>query len=292
MYSDSDIVIYKDPLAYILKLDFNYMIFQRDKTICTGFFYIRACEKSLLLLTHALKDLKMNKIGDQRSMIATYAYFKIQPNLLPDDLFSSGKVFFEKYQYSWDLNIQNIYMMHNNWVRGRVCKRLRMLELGYINSTRDNEVTKYITANSMSFDALALRKQLTTLVNIANQLGRVLIIPPIPCDIGKGYCTIANRELDSCYSDLLSNITYGYRESSFIGKANIPNTLKNSLSNQKFIAFIDNCNKTNETVLDFPPRRKYSSEIVCYQCLLSFDECVINYSINKMDTTLISIIFS
>lgn len=291
LYTDSDIILYKDPFPYISQLNFQYMVFQKDISLCTGFFFIRACETSSKLLNYAVDYIKNNLKGDQKSMIEAYRHYRLTPDLLPEGLFSSGKVFFQKYQYSWDLNSSDIYIMHNNYVLGRVCKRLRMLELGYLNSTKDSEFTKYITANSMSSNITILEDQLSTLIDIANQLKRVLILPPIPCDIGTGYCTISNRKRNRCFSGLLSNLTYGYRESSFIGKLQIPDSLKRSLSNQQFVEFSYHCNEiVKQSVVMFPPRALYHSEVVCHRCFSSFKDCVVNYFSDKSEISLVSVI--
>lgn len=290
LYTDSDVILYKNPFSYISRFEFQYMVFQRDRSICTGFFFIRACKMSLKLLDYAVECIKQNKTGDQKSMVDSYRYYNITPDLLPESLFSSGKIFFQKYQYSWDLNSSDLYMMHNNYVRGRECKKLRMLELGYLNSTKDSEFTKYITANFLSDNTTILEEQLSALVNIANRLERVLILPPIPCDLGKGYCTITNIRCNQ-WMYLLSKLKYGYRESSFIGKPQIPESLKQSLSNQQFIEFSYHCNEVfKQSVVMFPPRELYHNEVVCHRCFSSFKDCVVNYFSGKSEVSLVSII--
>lgn len=285
MYSDSDIVIYKNPIPYINQLNFDTMIFQKDATICTGFFFILACEKALELLDYALNDLKMTKKGDQKSMISSYYHFGLTPDLLPQHLFCSGAVFFSKYQYAWDLSFSDIYTMHNNYIRGKECKRLRMLELGYTKTSYDANSTKYLTANALPLQSDELQKQLSLLVDLANQFHRVLIIPPIPCSIGKGYCTIANREHNGCFYDLLSQLQFGHRESSFIGK------LKSSLTNQTFISFDRECNLNyGELVVPFPPRNEINHTVLCVKCLKPIQECVVDYFHNRNGEKLISLI--
>ena len=146
-----------------------------------------------------------------------YHKHNLKPYLLPNQQFCSGLVFFSSHQYSWDEVSPSIFMMHNNYVRGSICKELRMLELGYRRrKEKDSEDHLYLTAESLPFNETDIRIQLTLLAQIANQLDRTLIIPPIPCSIGKGYCTLCNRELDGCFASILQSINHGFRESVLI----------------------------------------------------------------------------
>ena len=105
-------------------------------------------------------------------------------------------------------------MMHNNYILGSVCKQYRMLEMNYTSHrTKDPEDTRYLTAESLPFNAIPLQKELTLLASIANRLNRVLIVPPIPCSIGKGFCTIANRYKFGCFAEVIEGVKAGYRES-------------------------------------------------------------------------------
>ena len=76
-----------------------------------------------------------------------------------------------------------------------------------------SDLQLYLTAESLPFEETPLRNHLTLLAQIANRLDRTLIIPPIPCSIGKGYCTLCNRELDGCFASILQSINRGLRES-------------------------------------------------------------------------------
>ena len=214
LYSDSDIILFHNPFPYLHSMNTDSIVFQKDKTICTGFFYVKPTLLSINLLDYSLQVINKTKSGDQKGMIEAYKAFHLKPILLPPSLFSSGEVFFASHQYSWDKVSPSLIMMHNNYIRGYDCKRLRMLEMEYVKrKEKDKESDLYLTAESLPFNKTVIRSQLSLLVSLANQMNRTLIIPPIKCNKGRGFCTICNHELVSCYSDLLQQLIYGYRES-------------------------------------------------------------------------------
>ena len=218
LYSDSDIIIYHNPIPIIQSTPFNYSIFQRDKGICTGFFYMKPTPFSLALIKRALFYIQEKHKTDQGSLIRAFQDMRRNPPNLPVSQFQSGSVFVRRPQYWWDPIDPSVVMMHNNYILGSTCKQYRMLEMNYTSHRpRDSESTRYLTAESLPFKAHSLRQELKLLTSIANRLDRVLIIPPIPCSIGKGYCTIANREQFGCFADVIEGVKAGYRESVGMG---------------------------------------------------------------------------
>ena len=214
LYSDSDIILLHNPFPYLHSMNTDSIVFQKDITICTGFFYMKPTQLSINLLDYSLQVINKTKSGDQKGMIQAYRAFNLTPVLLPPSLFSSGEVFFASHQYSWDEVSPSLIMMHNNYIRGYDCKRLRMIEMGIVKRREeDKESNRYLTAESMPFNKTVIRSQLSLLVSLANQMNRTLIIPPIKCNKGRGFCTICNHEEARCFSDLLKQLIYGYRES-------------------------------------------------------------------------------
>ena len=170
--------------------------------------------KEVRRLRRALRRARMASGLDQYGMIESYKTFNLTPVLLPNSLFMNGDLFFYSHQYSWDEVSPSLIMIHNNYIRGYECKRLRMLEMGLMKRReKDNESNLYLTAESLSFDKRAIRSQLELLISLSNQLNRILIIPPIKCRKGKGFCTICNQEGPYCYWDVLQQLKNGYRES-------------------------------------------------------------------------------
>ena len=218
LYSDSDIIIYHNPIPIIQSTPFDSSIFQRDKGICTGFFYMKPTTRSLSLIERALYYIQEEHKTDQGSLIRAFRDTRRNPPILPVSQFQSGSVFFKRHQYWWDPIDPSVVMMHNNYILGSTCKQYRMLEMNYTSHrAKDPENTRYLTAESLPFNSAPLRRELKLLASIANRLNRVLIIPPIPCSIGKGYCTIANREHFGCFADLIEGVKAGYRESVGVG---------------------------------------------------------------------------
>ena len=214
LYSDSDIILFQNPYPYLHSIKTDSTIFQQDNTICTGFFFIKPTPLSISLLDHFLRRTDQIKNDDQEGMIQAYKAFNLTPVLLPNTLFMNGAIFFRHHQYSWDEVSPSIIMMHNNYIRGHECKRLRMLEMGLVRKReKDSESNLYLTAESMIYDRIAVRSQLQLLVSLSNQLNRILIIPPLKCSRGKGFCTICNQEGPNCFWDILQQLKNGYRES-------------------------------------------------------------------------------
>ena len=218
LYSDSDVVVYQNPVPVIQAIPFESMVFQKDVTISTGFFYALSSQSSICFLNRSLELIQNKHMTDQNAFLQLFGETHTQPSILPVSQFQSGEVFFASHQYLWDKVSPSIVMMHNNFILGSVCKDYRMLEMNYTRQrTKDPEDTRYLTAESLPFDTLSLRKELKRLIAIANRLKRVLIVPPVSCSIGKGFCTIANREFLSCFADVLGEATEGFRESVGVG---------------------------------------------------------------------------
>lgn len=214
LYSDSDIILYHNPIPIIQQFSFDSMAFQKDTTVCTGFFYARPTPLSFDLLNRSLENIATKHVGDQTSMRYAFRTMNMDATILPVSQFQSGEVFFASHQYWWDPIDPSIVMMHNNYILGSTCKQYRMLEMNYTSHrTKDPEDTRYLTAESLPFNAIPLQKELTLLASIANRLNRVLIVPPIPCSIGKGFCTIANRYKFGCFAEVIEGVKAGYRES-------------------------------------------------------------------------------
>ena len=81
------------------------------------------------LFDQALNVINITRGGDQHSMMKVYHKHNLKPYLLPNQQFCSGLVFFSSHQYSWDEVSPSIFMMHNNYVRGSICKSWECLNL-------------------------------------------------------------------------------------------------------------------------------------------------------------------
>ena len=69
LYSDSDIHLFHNPFPYLHSMNTDSIVFQKDGTICTGFFYIKPTQLSINLLDYSLQVINKTKRGDQYGML-------------------------------------------------------------------------------------------------------------------------------------------------------------------------------------------------------------------------------
>ena len=102
-YMDSDIVLFKDPFPYFDTLPEYDFLAQRDTKACSGFMFIRptASGKKLMKVASYLGSLPL--ADDQVAMNQALDLVQARSLLLPESLFPSGYIFFNHYQYSWDM---------------------------------------------------------------------------------------------------------------------------------------------------------------------------------------------
>ena len=131
LYSDSDVVVYQNPVPVIQAIPFESMVFQKDVTISTGFFYALSSQSSIRFLNRSLELIQNKHMTDQNAFLQLFGETHTQPSILPVSQFQSGEVFFASHQYLWDKVSPSIVMMHNNFILGSVCKDYRMLEMNY-----------------------------------------------------------------------------------------------------------------------------------------------------------------
>lgn len=221
LYTDSDIIIFKNPLPYLLSLNTDFA-FQQDDVACTGFFFSRPTMKVMKALKWSVKFINEGKGPDQIALNCYFMDHPVERFLLDRSLFCSGDVFFSRHQYYWDPISPDIYMMHNNYIRGRLNKQYRFLEMGFMEVIRNEDTlpeARYITVESFPYNENQISMQLRILVAIANALNRTVVVPPIPCNIGKGYCLICGFSQYRCFDYILKAAVLGYRES--VGKKEI-----------------------------------------------------------------------
>ena len=135
-------------------------------------------------------------------------------------------MFFQRYHFYWDIPNSRIYSFHNNFVRGGIGKTLRMKEMKMyyldVNQEYSDPSMKYITFESirpgyhvyLKTSDNHVRRQLSLMIKVANQLNRSLIIPPIPCNkSGVQYCNLCYFHFRYCYKDQLKYAVLPYKES-------------------------------------------------------------------------------
>ena len=103
-YMDSDIVLFKDPIPYFNSLPQYDLLAQRDTNVCTGFMFIRPTPNGKRLMKLAAYLGSLPYADDQESLNLALRYVHARTLLLPESLFPSGCIFFQHYQYSWDIH--------------------------------------------------------------------------------------------------------------------------------------------------------------------------------------------
>ena len=103
-YMDSDIVLFKDPIPYFNSLPQYDLLAQRDTNVCTGFMFIRPTPNGKRLMKLAAYLGSLPYADDQESLNLALRYVHARTLLLPESLFPSGYIFFQHYQYSWDMH--------------------------------------------------------------------------------------------------------------------------------------------------------------------------------------------
>ena len=108
LYIDADVILLKNPFPYLMNIQNETFITQRDTRVCSGFMYIRSDEKTIGFMRYANYFAQnASQWRDQTIINYCLGQYPIRYYLLPDNLFPSGKVFFEKYQYYWEWNSGN-----------------------------------------------------------------------------------------------------------------------------------------------------------------------------------------
>lgn len=103
LFVDADVILLKNPLPYLQSIQNETFIAQRDKTVCSGFMYIKSCKTTINFMRYAsVVAQNSTGCGDQGVILKCLRERPIPYYLLPDELFPSGRVFFDKYQYYWD----------------------------------------------------------------------------------------------------------------------------------------------------------------------------------------------
>lgn len=145
---DSDVILMKDPIPPILEDSSYDIIAQKDKLICAGFMFVNPTLNSLKFLNRVLVTMRTKHISDQPAILHILRQ-NLQPSLrvklLPEDTYSSGKVFFTSHQFRWDAIADKQTIIHNNYVLGYSNKLYRLKEMGLYNLDVNGEYSSNTT---------------------------------------------------------------------------------------------------------------------------------------------------
>ena len=162
LYLDSDIVLFKDPFPVLNSYTGYDILAQKDGAICTGFMYLFPTRLTKQLLEETIEIRpNMTKADDQHAfnkVVSSNPSTKLL--YLPEQLFSSGAVFFKMHSYYWDNISENQIMMHNNYVVGIINKNYRLKELKMytldVNGEYSNPEAKYLTIEKWSIRIIGI----------------------------------------------------------------------------------------------------------------------------------------
>ncbi len=163
LYMDSDVILLKDPFPYLQSITGYDLLAQKDVTVCNGFMYIRPTNQSIAAITRAYEIIQQSDIDDQKALNTALKELPLSLLLLPTRFFPSGGDFFNRYQYYWDktgrfdlstMIVDNdYYIFHNNYIRGRFGKELRLKEMKLYTLNVDGEYSamrKYLTVERIN----------------------------------------------------------------------------------------------------------------------------------------------
>ena len=162
LYLDSDIILFKDPFPVLNSYTGYDILAQKDGEICTGFMYLFPTRLTKQLLEETIEIRpKMTKADDQNAfnkVVSSNPSTKLL--YLPEQLFSSGAVFFKMHSYYWDNISEKQIMMHNNYVVGIINKNYRLKELKMytldVNGEYSNPEAKYLTIEKWGIRIIAI----------------------------------------------------------------------------------------------------------------------------------------
>ncbi|PIK55252.1 hypothetical protein BSL78_07848 [Apostichopus japonicus] len=133
LYIDSDIVLLEDPFKFMNGKEDLFIQSEtpRKSVVCTGFFYIKANNRTCRLISAWRRALPRDKRGNQRVFNEVLNRFKrqIKVNILPTDRFFSGKIFAASNE-PWSKRSPKPVEIHANFMTGSVKKTQTMKNLG------------------------------------------------------------------------------------------------------------------------------------------------------------------
>jgi hypothetical protein len=235
LFVDADLVFLKDPYPFIFgQPNFQSvdLWIQNDGwSPCTGFYWLRANEKSIKFWEAIEAHGKSRPtITDQHSLNDVLKEWgpkkKITYQLLPEDIFPVGNLYFDR-ETPQQRGADPI-IVHNNWAIGDHPKVMRFKERGlwFLRERDDYYDNKFIAFN-VAIDPTerapeAQRAALRNALAIAMLLDRRLILPTIYCRGMMGRIDVLRQEW--CISDVLEKDRIydvfeaipGYREHNII----------------------------------------------------------------------------
>lgn len=216
---DCDIILFKDPwpvLSQYSEVNAD-VVTQKDDSLNSGFMLLLPTKKTLSFLQSGSRYMVTNEELDQESLVAVLGRHRgLRLILLPEDQFSSGRVFFSQHQFYWDPIAPQQIMMHNNYIVGSENKFYRWREMLFYEDDSDGY---YSSPDRMYLmvDAPEERKNNTLYLHqvavLSRLLNRTFLLPTFPCPpaIPLEKCNLCRKDVE-CFKRFRHLIQMNYRD--------------------------------------------------------------------------------
>ena len=258
LITDVDIVFLKNPLQYLNCHECDIEISEDGRTENSGFYLVRPTSASIKLHRDSWElGLAQPGLSNQgaihkvmNKMVGDKAITVKKLNLTS---YANGQAYFEIGQrmFKGDNPCDECVIVHNNWIVSGEAKVYRFKECGLWeydkNKYYSDETNKYITFGlPVDYGVTGTRpaemKALKNALIIGEVLNRIVILPQFhcygcdkklpACRKPGGKCTFGTFYKVSTFE---SHFKGKYRESVFLSHAEVPDTVKNSISPMYYI---------------------------------------------------------
>lgn len=233
-YADADMVWLRDPMEFVRSSpdtpNVDYWVQDDTYMPCGGFYWLRASKVTEQFFQDLLAELdarpSQNEQYGQWDVMNRWAQQGkvLRWKYLTKPLFPNGRVFFQWHETQRSNQVP--YIVHTNWIVGRMPKIWRMRESGLWFLDDDD----YFGSNGAQFLSVAqdpgwslddYRETLRNGMGLAATLGRRFVVPLLPCRIGAPgaqhqWCDLTNFQvpesnpkqfdLDSQWPPLLESV--------------------------------------------------------------------------------------
>ena len=219
LYMDCDIILFKDPWPVLNQYseENTDVVTQKDDSLNSGFMFLLPTAITRAFLKSGARYMVSNNELDQESLVAVLGRHPgLRLVLLPEDQFSSGRVFFSQHQFYWDPISPQQIMMHNNYIVGSENKFYRWREMRFYDDDSDG----YYSSSERRYlmvDASEERKNNTLYLHqvavLSRLLNRTFLLPTFLCPptIPLEKCNLCRNDVE-CFKRFRLLIQMQYRD--------------------------------------------------------------------------------
>ncbi|KNB42809.1 hypothetical protein JH06_3712 [Blastocystis sp. subtype 4] len=236
LYMDCDIILFKDPWPVLNQYseENTDVVTQKDDSLNSGFMFLLPTAITRAFLKSGARYMVSNNELDQESLVAVLGrHSGLRLVLLPEDQFSSGRVFFSQHQFYWDPISPQQIMMHNNYIVGSENKFYRWREMRFYDDDSDG----YYSSSERRYlmvDASEERKNNTLYLHqvavLSRLLNRTFLLPTFLCPptIPLEKCNLCRNDVE-CFKRFRLLIQMQYRDYAFRNHPLTPEDVKNAI---------------------------------------------------------------